>query len=54
MIQAPLLQLVNDAPSQLKEQLVTDGQGIFAYQVNDLGNAIEVFWNTNKMAVAPQ
>ena len=44
--------IISDAPSQLKEQLVTDAQGIFAYQVNDLGNPIEVFWNTNKMSVA--
>ena len=44
--------IISDVPSQTKEQLVTDGQGIFAYQVNDLGNPIEVFWNTNKMAVA--
>ncbi len=44
--------IVSDVPSQLKEQLVTDGQGIFAYQVNDLGNPIGVFWNTNKMSVA--
>ena len=45
--------ITSDNPSQLKEQLVTDAQGIFAYQVNDLGNPIQVFWNTNKMAVAP-
>lgn len=44
--------IVSDTPSPLKEQLVTDAQGIFAYQVNDLGNPIEVFWNTNKMSVA--
>ncbi len=44
--------IISDTPSPLKEQLVTDAQGIFAYQVNDLGNPIEVFWNTNKMSVA--
>ena len=44
--------IISDAPSQLKEELVTDAQGIFAYQLNDLGNPIEIFWNTNKMAVA--
>lgn len=45
--------IIRDAPSQSKEQLVTDGQGIFAYQLNDLGDPIQIFWNTNKMAIAP-
>lgn len=43
--------IINDAPSKIKEQLITDAQGIFAYQINDLGNPIEIFWNTNKMSV---
>ncbi|HYK47183.1 MAG TPA: hypothetical protein VEV83_18535, partial [Parafilimonas sp.] len=43
--------IINDAPSKVKEQLASDAQGIFAYQVNDIGNPIEIFWNTNKMAV---
>jgi hypothetical protein len=43
--------IINDAPSKVKEQLASDAQGIFAYQVNDIGNPIEIFWNTNKMAI---
>ena len=43
--------IINDAPSEVKEQLASDAQGIFAYQVNDIGNPIEIFWNTNKMAI---
>jgi hypothetical protein len=44
--------IISDAPSPLKEQLISDAQGIFAYQVNDLGNPVELFWNTNKMSPA--
>ena len=32
--------IVNDESSLLKEQVFTDAQGIFAYQVNDLGNPV--------------
>jgi len=44
--------IISDGPSLVKEQLVSDAQGIFAYQVNDLGNPVELFWNTNKMSPA--
>lgn len=43
--------IINDERSSVKEQLLSNSQGIFAYQVNDIGNPIEIFWNTNKMAV---
>ena len=46
--------IINDAPSFIKEQLLSDAQGIFAYQVNDLGNPVEIFWNTNKMSPAQE
>ncbi len=46
--------IINDAPSSIKEQLISDAQGIFAYQVNDLGNPVEIFWNTNKMTPAAE
>ncbi len=44
--------IISDGPSLIKEQLISDAQGIFAYQVNDLGNSVELFWNTNKMSPA--
>jgi len=43
--------IINDHNSAVKTQLLSNSQGIFAYQVNDIGNPIEIFWNTNKMAV---
>lgn len=43
--------IILDGPSSAKEQIISDAQGIFVYQVNDLGNPVEIFWNTNKMAV---
>jgi hypothetical protein len=46
--------IIADTPSTEKERLLTDAQGIFAYQVNDLGNPVEIYWNTNKMSVAPE
>ncbi|MEP6465536.1 MAG: HAMP domain-containing sensor histidine kinase [Parafilimonas sp.] len=51
---ATLNAIINDEPSLQKQQLLTDAQGIFAYQVNDIGNPVEIFWNTNKMSVAPE
>lgn len=47
---ATVAAIINDAPSPLKRQLLSDAQGIFAYQVNDLGNPVKIFWNTNKMS----
>ena len=46
--------IVNDSLSQLKQELVTDAQGIFAYSIDKYGNTKEIFWNTNKMSVDPQ
>jgi len=46
--------IIDDAPSISKERLLSDAQGIFAYQVNSSGNAVEIFWNTNKMSPSPQ
>lgn len=46
--------IITDAPSPAKKQHVIDDLGIFAYQVNDLGNPVLVFWNTNKMAPAEE
>ncbi len=47
---ATVSSVINDAPSSEKKQLLSDAQGIFAYQVNDIGNSVEIFWNTNKMS----
>lgn len=41
--------LVNDSPSVAKQNLFHDGIGIFVYQLNDLGNPVLVFWNTNNL-----
>ncbi len=46
--------IINDGSSSIKEQLLSNAQGIFTYQVNDIGNPVEIFWNTNKMSAEPQ
>ncbi len=50
---ATVAAIINNVPSSIKQRLLSDAQGIFAYQVNDLGNPVEIFWNTNKMSPAP-
>ncbi|MFT4154886.1 ATP-binding protein [Parafilimonas sp.] len=49
---ATIAAITSDRPSSIKEQLISDAQGIFAYQVNDIGHSVEIFWNTNKMTPA--
>lgn len=44
--------IISSKPSSVKEQLISDAQGIFAYQLNDLKNPVQIFWNTNKMSPA--
>ncbi|MEP6684166.1 MAG: ATP-binding protein [Parafilimonas sp.] len=46
--------IISDGFSLEKKQLITDAQGIFAYQVNDIGNPVEIFWNTSKMSVTKE
>lgn len=46
-----LTALVSESSSPVKQQLFNDALGIFIYQVNDLGNPIPVYWNSNKMFV---
>lgn len=46
-----LYALVNDSPSVSRKNLLNDGVGIFVYQLNDLGNPVLVFWNTNSLQV---
>ena len=43
--------IIKDSSTAIKHQLARNDVGIFAYQVNDLGHPIQIFWNTNKMAV---
>ncbi len=42
--------LIADGPAVAKKQLLTDALGMFVYQVNDLGNPVQLYWNTDKMA----
>lgn len=46
-----LAALVSENSSPVKQQLFNDALGIFIYQVNDLGNPIPVYWNSNKMFI---
>ncbi len=46
---ATVAAIISDKSSPVKEQLLSDAQGIFAYQLDDLGNPVEIFWNTNKI-----
>lgn len=39
--------LVSDEPSTYKQNLFNDGVGLFAYQLNDIGNPVLVYWNNN-------
>ena len=43
--------LVTDKSSEAKTKLNKDAMGIFSYAVNDIGNPVQLFWNTNTMAV---
>ncbi|MBS1730808.1 MAG: GHKL domain-containing protein [Bacteroidetes bacterium] len=43
--------LISDSANSVKQDLVNDGMGIFAYQLNDVGNPIQLYWNTNSMAI---
>jgi signal transduction histidine kinase len=46
--------LVKDTASPVKQLILSDGMGIFVYQVNDLGHPVLVYWNTHVLAVEPQ
>ncbi|MEO8117293.1 MAG: hypothetical protein ABI653_06550, partial [Bacteroidota bacterium] len=43
--------LISDDANPIKQGLVNDGMGIFTYQLNDVGNPLQLYWNTNAMAV---
>ncbi|MBG9376552.1 HAMP domain-containing histidine kinase [Panacibacter sp. DH6] len=39
-------------PAGEREVMSTKDYGLFVYAINDIGNPIEIFWNTNLMSVA--
>ena len=43
--------IVYDTTSDIRQNLTDEKLGIFAYLINDLGNPIEIYWNTSQMAV---
>ena len=43
--------LVRDTTSNVRENLTDEEFGVFAYLINDLGNPIEIYWNTSQMAI---
>lgn len=43
--------ITSNKPSESKSKLMESGVGIFTYIVNDLGNPVEIYWNTNSMSV---
>ena len=43
--------LLSDDANTIKLDLIDDGMGIFIYQLNDVGNPLQLYWNTNAMAV---
>lgn len=43
--------IISDDASGIKEQLIEKDMGIFTYQVNDRGNPVQIYWNTNKIIV---
>lgn len=46
--------LISDDADKIKQDLVNDGMGIFVYQLNDVGNPLQLYWNTNAMAVSKE
>lgn len=50
---ASLTAIFRDAPSLQKQALEKQPMGIFGYEVNDLGNPIQVYWNNFTMSVNP-
>lgn len=43
--------IISDKPSEIKNSLMHSEAGIFTYAVNDLGNPVQIYWNTNAMSV---
>ncbi len=43
--------LISDNPSPQKQNLFKYDFGVFSYLVNDIGNPVQLYWNTNTMSV---
>ena len=43
--------LLAEGPNELKKSLNSKTTGIFTWEVNDIGNAVELYWNNNTMTV---
>jgi hypothetical protein len=43
--------IISDKPSEIRKQLVNENPGIFTYVLNDIGNPVQIYWNTNSMSV---
>ncbi|MEP7317258.1 MAG: hypothetical protein ABI921_00905, partial [Panacibacter sp.] len=48
---AQLKSIITDKASEAKVRLNQEDIGIFTYAVNDLGHPVQLYWNTNTMAV---
>jgi two-component system nitrogen regulation sensor histidine kinase NtrY len=46
--------LIIHEASEEKEEFTDKGYGLFVYAVNDIGNHIPLYWNTNQMSVQPE
>ena len=46
-----LKDIINDRPSDSHKELHDELMGIFGYAINDLGNPIQIYWNSNRMSV---
>lgn len=48
---AKLGKLLSEGPNDLKQSLNSAATGIFTWEVNDIGNGVELYWNNNTMTV---
>lgn len=48
---AAIAGIISDRPTEIKNTLTETKTGIFSYIINDLGNPVQIYWNTNSMAV---
>ncbi|MEP6512494.1 MAG: hypothetical protein ABJA79_01400, partial [Parafilimonas sp.] len=46
--------IIKEGPSYVKKRLVSDKLEIFAYQINDIGNPVQIYWNSNLMKISEE
>ncbi len=46
--------LISDSASPVSKQLLNNELGIFVFQINDLGNPIQLYWNSSQMFIQTQ